>query len=64
MLNFRNMSTENVQSELNSLKARVKKLEYDFKTVKLAIDEHCSHARSKIDVQAETKIKEVHERRL
>jgi hypothetical protein len=39
-------------------------LEYDFKTARFTIDEYCSNIKSKIDLQAELKIKAINDQRL
>jgi hypothetical protein len=57
------MSSNNIQAELDSLKNKVNKLEYDFKTVRLTIDEHRSNIKAKIDHHAETQIIKINEER-
>jgi hypothetical protein len=50
-----------IETELGLLKSKVNKLEYDFKTARLTIDEHCSKVKAKIDIHAEYKIKKINE---
>jgi hypothetical protein len=58
------MNFSGIQSELDLLKRKCTKLEYDFKTARLTIDEHCWTVKSKIDFQAEFMIKKINKERL
>ncbi len=49
---------------MDSLKSQVKQLEYEFKTARFTIDEHCSHVNAKIYIHAETMITKINEERL
>jgi hypothetical protein len=58
------MSSNSIQTELDLLKTQVEKLDFDFKTARLAIDEHCSDTKSKIDLHAKKMIKKINDERL
>jgi hypothetical protein len=58
------MFSNNTKSELDLLKSRVKKLEFDLKWPKLTIDTHCSNIKSKIDFQTELMHQKIDEERM
>jgi hypothetical protein len=57
-------SSQNIQTEIDSLKKRVAILQSELNSPQLVIDEHCSEIIAKIDLKAETLIKKINEERL
>jgi hypothetical protein len=55
--------SKSVETELDLLKSKCIKLEYDSRAARLTIDQHCSDVKSKIDLHAEFKIKKINEER-
>ncbi len=52
-----------LNENLNLLRTKLQKLEYDLKTARLSIDKHCSYIKAQIDYQTELMIKEINEKR-
>ncbi len=57
------MNLEFVNEQLTRLKSEINKLDFESKTARLTIAEHCSNVRHKIDLQAEILIEQINQTR-